>query len=279
MTIMNRLLTEVDPTVALTRGSLYRLLAKSFLYPTPDIIEILGGAGYGEILRDYTTLNKGSSKLQRSVDEMTNFLMSPDNWRRDSLEPEYNRLFAHIGSAECPPYETEYGYDNIFQKTEALADIAGFYRAYELDVADGNKERVDFLSTELEFMSFLALHEAYAREQSEQEHLEVTLDSQRKYLQDHLGRWMSMFAKVLAQSTREEFYRHLGGLTDAFVESEVQYLGVTPEKVTVPGKGLHESPSPFGCDACMMNETERTKSTETDNVDDRGNTGAAGTVG
>lgn len=249
-TTMNTLLREVDPTVALTRGSLYRLLAKSFLYPTSEIVETFGSAGYGETLRGYTSLNKGASKLQRAVDEMTNFLTSPDNWRRDGLEPEYNRLFAHIGSAKCPPYETEYGYDNIFQKTEALADIAGFYRAYELDVADGNRERVDFLSTELEFMSFLALHEAYAREQREQEHLEVCLDSQRKFLQDHLGRWVSMFAKVLAQSARNEFYQHLGELADAFVESEVQYLGVTPEKVTAPGKGLQEPPAPFGCDAC-----------------------------
>jgi len=63
-----------------------------------------------------------------------------------------------------------------------------------------------------------------------------------------------MFAKVLAQSARNEFYRHLGELADAFVESEVQYLGVTPEKVTAPGKGLQEPPAPFGCDSCIAHE-------------------------
>ncbi len=205
---------------ALVRGGVYKLLAKSFLYPTSNVVE--------EIQRMH------SSQVTDRAD----------------LEREYNRLFAHLGSAKCPPYETEYGHDNVFQKTQAMADIAGFYRAYGLEVSDHNTDRVDFLGTELEFMSYLCLQEAYAREHHEDEHLEICLDTQRKFMKDHLGGWIGIFSKILGKSTENPFYSATNQRLLNFVGGEVERLGVSVMEVAGPNKEHEEASAPFGCDAC-----------------------------
>lgn len=206
---------------ALERGNIYKSLATAFLYPTDRI------AGH---LRE---LNNGISV------------------NLEDLEKEYNRMFAHLGSAKCPPYETEYGHDNVFQKTEAMADIAGFYKAYCLEVSDSNSERVDFLSTELEFMAYLSHQEAYAMNNGEDEHLEICLDTQRKFMKDHLGRWTGVFAKILATTTTKKFYEAAGRQLEQFVGSELERLNVLPEEVTAPSKEPTARQEPFGCEACI----------------------------
>ncbi|MBI3005512.1 MAG: molecular chaperone TorD family protein [Ignavibacteriales bacterium] len=216
------LLQEPDAVEeAIARSNMYKLLAKSFLYPTREVIKDI---------------------------EQNKFLTIHD---QDKLEPEFNRLFAHLGSAKCPPYETEFGYENVFQKTQAMADIAGFYHAYGLDVSSTNSERVDFLSTELEFMAFLMLQEAYAREHHEVEHREICVDTQQKFLRDHVGRWARLFSTIASQSTENQFYLEASALLKKFIQSEVSRLHVSVDEVSAPNKETRESPVPFGCEACV----------------------------
>ena len=249
--------TELAVQTALTRAALYRLLAKSFLYSTQEVHEFICSLAYEETLQEFLALHTEDNSLQHYVDsfaEVRTQMTATDS--RDMLEAEYNRLFAHLGSAKCPPYETEFGHENVFQKTEAMADIAGFYSAYGLETSATDTERVDFISMELEFMSLLALHEAYAREHGERDHLEVCTDTQRKFLQDHLGRWVSVFSKILSNATASPFYTWLGRFTEYFIDSEARNLKVTLGKVTGPVK--MDSPEPFGCDACMAQKSNKT---------------------
>src|SRR5262245_6292753 len=50
------------------------------------------------------------------------------------LRAEYDRVFGFVIPKECPPYETEYHPPaQSFLRSQQLADIAGFYRAFGLD--------------------------------------------------------------------------------------------------------------------------------------------------
>ncbi len=240
-----------DSTRAFARSSFYHLLAKGFSYPTEELLASLQQVTSREEMKDGMLQTVLGAEVQQRLDDVVAVL---EQWRtperRAALETEYNRLFAHLGSAQCPPYETEYGYENVFQKTEAMADIAGFYAAYGLEPASRNTERVDFLSTELEFMAYLTLHESYAREHNEASHLEICWDTQRKFIHDHLGRWATLFTEILSRSTSNGFYRTLGEILSTFLEEEVRLLDVVPTRVTTPNALRSPVPELFGCSAC-----------------------------
>jgi len=242
-------------TVALTRSAIYKLLAKSFCYPTREALKYFQSPKYLETLSLCSSLDTCTSELKEGAEALHQLIVSwPEREVQEKLEYEYNRLFAHLGSAQCPPYETEYGFDNVFQKTAAMADIAGFYSAYGLEVSDTNTERVDFISTELEFMSYLTVHEAYAREHDNNEQLEICLDTQRKFIRDHLGRWMTIFVELLRNSTDNAFYLGLGKLTEEFLNFEARILTVELDKVSAPSKMTNEPQTPFSCNECLPME-------------------------
>jgi len=232
------------------RSRMYVLLAKSFLYPTELIFQYIRSSDYDESLSRYGSPHDADVMQQRAQELITS--SQSENLKRGELETEYNRLFAHLGSAICPPYESEYGYENIFQKTQAMADIAGFYRAYGLEVADTNTERVDFIATELEFMSYLLMSEAYARAHGVREQLDIAIDTQKKFLRDHLGRWMGVFSAILIGNTENPFYHSLGSVVQQFVETELVLLGVVPERVSLRRKPHDEPLEPFGCQDCAV---------------------------
>ncbi len=248
---MTTISAEVEIRRALNRSEVYKVLAKSFLYPTQEVYEYIHSQLYKETLLEYAASAQCTRELGNVLRELVDLLETRNGIpSREELEGEYNHLFVHLGSAKCPPYETEYGYDNVFQKTQAMADIAAFYRAYELEVADTNTDRVDFISTELEYMSYLALKEAYATEHGKEEHLEICQDSQKKFLQDHLGRWVKLFSQILQKPTSSQFYQQLGKLLGLFMASEVATLGVSPKEIVVSRAPAATSNEPFSCDRC-----------------------------
>lgn len=249
---MHTLPHETQLHAALYRSKLYRLLAQAFQYPRKQLLDFFSSSDFEDLVSSYVG-EEDSRNIQQSIHLLREVVLkqTPEDTLKE-LESEYNRLFAHLGSAACPPYETEYGYDNIFQKTQAMADIAGFYRAYNLEVSDDKSERVDFLPTELEFMAYLTVKEAYALEHHEQEHLEICLDTQRKFIQDHFGRWVPLFSKILTKVDAGRFYLQCGEVLDEVLQSEITYLGVQPKVVTAPYNSPKAPLEPFGCGSCAL---------------------------
>lgn len=180
-----------------------------------------------------------------------------------SLEDAYTRCFGHAMSKDCPPYEAEYGQAHIFQKTHTLADIAGFYRAFGLDLAADSHERVDHVSVELEFMHFLCLKEAYAlAKQHPEEQLALCREAQGKFLREHVCRWAFGFARRLCAKAGDTLYQELGQLLAAFLEAELRALGLKPAEVAGPdmieegSQGVPEAGADqrSSCDACHDRE-------------------------
>lgn len=143
---------------------------------------------------------------------------------------EYDRLFAHRTTVLCPIYEVEYDRDRAVSQGATLADIAGFYRAFGLELAVN--ERPDHLALELEFMGFLAHKEALALQDGLLEQAELCRDAQKKFLEAHLGRWVGIVADTLARATQIEFYKTLAADMKEFIESECALLRVQPEIIT-----------------------------------------------
>jgi len=151
----------------------------------------------------------------------------------DKIRHEYEVIFNEVTAGHLPLYETEYTSPNVFAKTQSMADIAGFYRAFGMRIRGRSAERPDLASVELEFMHLLTLMEANALARNETEKAWICSDAQRKFLEAHIGRWLPAFAKLISELETTEFYCRVGNLLTTFLEDESQRLNVKPEQVTI----------------------------------------------
>ncbi|OGA53732.1 MAG: hypothetical protein A3F74_04915 [Betaproteobacteria bacterium RIFCSPLOWO2_12_FULL_62_58] len=235
------------------RSQAYSFLALAFSYPDDaqpvslkEQYDLLPGSL--EMLADPPS-KKAVDALRPAITALT----------AASLGDGYTRCFGHAMSKDCPPYEAEYGQAHIFQKTHTLADIAGFYRAFGLDLAADSHERVDHISVELEFMHFLCLKEVYAlANKHPDEQLALCREAQSKFLRDHVCRWAFGFARRLCAKAGDTLYQELGQLLAVFLEAELRALGLKPTEVAGPDmveEGTQALPEagtgqPPSCETC-----------------------------
>jgi DMSO reductase family type II enzyme chaperone len=241
-----------ETQAALARSQTYRLLSTAYLYPGESIyaqfVEWSGSHMVVETLPVSYFASGGCLAALRAALDQTDV---------EALQAEHRRVFGPIISNECPPYETQYGSIHIFQQSQDLADIAGFYRAFGLDVSDRSRERVDYIGLELEFMSFLAYKQAYALTYHGADKADICMDAQRKFLQDHLGRWAPLFAMLLQRKAESGFYHALAALTAAFLAFEAARLGVEPQPLSEADFRPVTFEPECACFACGIVEKQR----------------------
>ncbi len=231
----------------LARSTIYSHLAAAFAYP---VEEYLQGLKSGEIvagLKGAASFFAKEKELGAAVDSFCEAVEKevPSLTIRD-LEGEYSRIFS-MGQI-CPHNETEYNSSHVFMKGQDMADIAGFYNAFGFKMSQEEKALADFIGTELEFMHAITFKEHHALEKGEEEHVEICREAQEKFLEGHLGTWVSAFSKVLSATTHLEYFRALGRLLEEFVAFDGKYLGVAPFRVvSMPAFSPNPEPEASTC--------------------------------
>ncbi len=206
---------------ALARACVYQLLSQALIYPDDNVVAAM-------VETDLPQAQEATAFLPVDLDpELAAFGDQMADISPSVLKNLHGHVFSHVVSADCPPCEAFYTAKEIFQETSELADIAGFFRAFGLMLAEG--ERVDHISVELEFMHFLTYKEAYAQTHHDPARARFCRETQRKFLRDHLGRWGTHFARLLDQKADGGYYSCLASLLAKFVSSEVAFLRVNPE--------------------------------------------------
>lgn len=149
----------------------------------------------------------------------------------DDVRSEYIDIFDR-GRTENSLYETEYGRERAMVKTNELADLSGFYKAFGLDndSQDVISEMADHVSVELEFYAFLLLKQIYLDENKIEEGSEVVFEGRKNFMRDHLGRFASSIQNRPAVIESEIYSPVFKWLSD-LVDTECEYLDVKPEKV------------------------------------------------
>jgi TorA maturation chaperone TorD len=227
---------------ALGRSKLYLLISWSLLYPEDD--EFLDYLRSGEFVEDGRAAIEGVSAalagqggekaklaaLLKHLDNIEQWVAAEcAHWTLSDLQAEHRRVFSNVITLDCPPYETLFGNDHVFGQAHVMGDIAGFYKAFGLELARDIHERLDHLSVELEFMHFLAYKESYARCHDGAEKTQIVVDAQKKFVKDHIGRWAPLFARMLAKKADTGFFRYMADFTNDVIEFDAAYLGVVPQ--------------------------------------------------
>ncbi|GJL64586.1 MAG: hypothetical protein NPIRA04_32400 [Nitrospirales bacterium] len=229
---------------ALARSKLYLLLSWSYLYPEDD--EFLEYLQSGEFVEDGRAALENLTKsledkggpeakerllaISQHLDNIEEWVSSEgSSWNLQDLRDDHRRVFSNVISLDCPPYETLFGNDHVFGQSYTMGDIAGYYSAFGLQLSSDIHERIDHLSVELEFIHYLAYKESYALIHDGPEKLKMVVDAEKRFVKEHVGRWVPLFSGMLKRKADFGFYKALADFTSDWVAFEVDYLGVTPQ--------------------------------------------------
>lgn len=237
---MNAQLTPVEGLML--RAALYQLLAHGFAYPGP--------AQRRQVLEMAAELSPWAGMIDpRWADRLGQLAQSLEAAEHETVEAEFNRLFS--GAMAVAPYETAYERD-IFRKQNALADIAGFYRAFGFAVVEASRWQPDHVGVQLEYCAILLQRTAQAVEQNWEEQTAICVDAFRKFLAEHLGRWSDAFAADVDRAAALPFYRLMAELTREWLALEMQVLEVEPDRLSSRHVAADdgEAPTCGGCTGC-----------------------------
>jgi putative dimethyl sulfoxide reductase chaperone len=183
-------------------------------------------------------------------------LLTELNRPLDHIKAEYDRVFGLVIPKECPPYETEYHpTSQAFQRSQQLADVAGFYRAFGLEPSRANPERPDHITLELEFMAFVLLKKRLAAAtdgagDEASERVLVCEHAERGFLQDHLAWWVPAFATGLLRKAGDGYYHGLARVLAALIPAERQRLKIPAPFKPVQPELIEHPEEDAGCAAC-----------------------------
>jgi len=227
---------------ALARGHIYRFLSTAFAYPVP--------VGYTTLQAELSQeAARARALLGWPVEEFDTACHALRNCLHERFEAEHVAAFGHTTAADVPAYEARYGARHLFQETQCMADVAGFYRAFGFEEADAARERPDHIAVELEFMHVLAIKEAVALGHGWIEQVEVCRDAQAQFLRDHLGRWTPTFLRRLADHAKGGIFAMLAGITAACLQADCRGFGLQIGKGELDLAPIDHEPvgSDFSC--------------------------------
>ena len=151
------------------------------------------------------------------------------NWQLSDLQAEHRRVFSNVITLDCPPYETLFGNDHVFAQSHVMGDIAGYYKAFGVELSKDIHERLDHLSVEFEFMHFLAYKESYSRCHDGAEKTQIVVDAQKKFVKNHIGRWVPLFCRMLVKKADSGLFKMVADMTLDWMDFEAAFLNVTPQ--------------------------------------------------
>lgn len=242
-----------DTAVQNARYCLYHFFALALADPLserasrlhqPEFLEMVLAAA--EFLR--TDLKDGSAVLAPGERAASALDLRPvqEFFERtaEHFEADYQNTFGLLMSKECPPYETEYCLQtfSVFRSQE-LADIAGYYKAFGVEPSTDQPERQDHIGLELEFMAWVigkAIHADQSESAASAENAEICRETQRKFFEKHMAWWIPAFCAALERkvdavaekaggaSGAKSFYGCVARSLTAFIALERSNMNIEP---------------------------------------------------
>ena len=128
------------------------------------------------------------------------------------LRADYTRLFVGVGKVLAPIWESVYFNDGRMTFQEETLQVRKWFRRFKLESEKLYQEPDDHLGLELTFVAHLAQLGLQALEQNDTQALQETLDAQRDFLNEHLLRWAFIWANLVKESSKTNFYRGVSHL-------------------------------------------------------------------
>ncbi len=202
--------------LAETRSSFYKLFSVLYLR-LPDkrfmvsLHRLLSEPG----ITDYQNIPEKMVKSFKAIRKLSQSRKDDDK----ELIVEYTRLLRGYRPNKLPPppYESVYrGQGQVFGSI--TSEVYEEYRNSGVEVADNYKgEPPDHIGIELDFMSHLCQLEAQAWKTNDYEKSLSLLNTERKFLEEHIMMWVYNLCDHLKRHSETGFYRSIAEATESWV--------------------------------------------------------------
>ncbi len=244
-----------DEAVSLAREAIYRFLALALRGPHEPIWVDGVRLADGELLRQAALVT--AEAVEQPGEPLAELLgrLADQLHRtpRTRFQEEYDRVFGLLLPRECPPCETEYiRAADVFQRSQVMADVAGFYRAFGLKPARSARERPDHLTLMCEFMATVLAKQRLALADGAREKAEVCVEAAEKFFREHLAWWVPAFCRGLRRKAGEGFYADLADAINQWVTLERILYGVSHERKEPKPELIEQPEEAGGCLECPL---------------------------
>lgn len=204
-------MADFDPERALAREDMCRFLSACYYEPGPEFAQE----------RLFDSMADAADRIDPQLAGLAHRL------REAYLEQDaqtvlidYTRLF--LGPME--PLARPYGSYWLSGETTLMQDttlaVQELYREGGMDLGEEVRELPDHVAIELEFLYLLTFSRNEAQRAGLVDRLSEAEALERRFLDEHLGRWVGRFAAAVRTGAETSFYRTLADLTEGFVRME-----------------------------------------------------------
>ncbi len=198
------------------RQDLCRFLAACYYQPGPEFAE---EKVFDSMLDAATRIDPELAALARRLGQA---FAAEDP---QDLLVDYTRLFLGPVQAPAQPYGSVWlgGSDDLMQ--DSTMAVLELYAQGGFEIDEDFRDLPDHIAAELEFLYLLIYRENEAHRSDEAAALAAVTALRKRFLLEHLGRWIGPFTATVKTSAESAFYRELATLTERFVSMEAKYAG------------------------------------------------------
>jgi DMSO reductase family type II enzyme chaperone len=203
---------------AASRSQMYALLSVAFGFPDRDLHEAVRD---GAFVQSVATLCKAlPHALSTAV--TGGLATAPDDYVE--FESEYIRLF-DVGASgpPCPLYGGVY----IGDRMKNMEEATRFYNFFELRLSSDVRELPDHITTELEFLHYLAFREVEAAQRSGD--VASLRRAEHDFLERHLCRWVPRLRERMLKQKPAPFFLALVDFAIAFFDADRAHVAAALE--------------------------------------------------
>ena len=137
-----------------------------------------------------------------------------------SLLLDYTRLFLGPTHIIAKPYGSVWLEQDRTLMGDSTMAVQELYREGGFEMDEAFRELPDHIAAELEFLYLLIYRENEAQRHGQPEARAAKAALRRRFLDEHLGRWIGPFTAAVRTGAQSAFYRQLAELTERFVRME-----------------------------------------------------------
>ncbi len=205
-------MTGYDLERGVARENLCRLLAACYYQPGPEFAEE----------KVFDSMREAAARIRPDLAAHARRL--GEAFAAEGLENlllDYTRLFLGPNQVLAKPYGSVWMSTEKTLMGESTMAVQRLYAEGGYEIGDDFRELPDHVAAELEFLYLLIFRENQARRAGEKDAAQAMLALRKRFLGEHLGRWIEPFTAQVRAGARSGFYRELGELTARFVGMEL----------------------------------------------------------